>query len=93
MTLVKHQMRDFPSGSVVKTPKLPMQGPQVQSLVGEVRSHMPCGVAKKKSPKHQMSCAGSGAPMYPAAAATAKAATMATTITTIMATAVTGISG
>ena len=49
MTLVKHQMRDFPSGSVVKTPKLPMQGAQVQSLVGEVRSHMPCGVAKKKN--------------------------------------------
>ena len=36
MTLVKHQMRDFPSGSVVKTPKLPMQGAQVQSLVGVV---------------------------------------------------------
>ena len=44
MRLVKHQMRDFPSGSVVKTPKLPMQGAQAQS-------HMPCGMAKKKNPR------------------------------------------
>ena len=51
MRLVKHQMRDFPSGSVVKTPKLPMQGAQAQSLVGEVRSHMPGGMAKKKNPR------------------------------------------
>ena len=51
MRLVKYQMRDFPSGSVVKTPKLPMQGAQAQSLVGEVRSHMPCGMAKKKNPR------------------------------------------
>ena len=33
-------------------PHLPMQGVQVRSLVGERRSHMPCG-QKKKSPKHR----------------------------------------
>ena len=27
---------------------LPMQEIQVRSLVGELRSHMPCGMAKKK---------------------------------------------
>ena len=27
---------------------LPLQGARVQSLVGELRSHMLCGVAKKK---------------------------------------------
>ena len=27
--------------------QLPLQGAWVQSLVGELRSHMPCGVAKK----------------------------------------------
>ena len=26
---------------------LPMQGAWIQSLVGELRSHMPCGVARK----------------------------------------------
>ena len=30
---------------------LPMQGTQVPSLVQELRSHMPCGVAKKKKKK------------------------------------------
>ena len=28
-----------------------MQGARVQSLVGELRSHMPCSVAKKKKKK------------------------------------------
>ena len=27
---------------------LPLQGPWVQSLVGELRSHKPCGIAKEK---------------------------------------------
>ena len=30
-----------------------MQRVQVQSLVGELRSHMPCGVAKKKKKKQK----------------------------------------
>ena len=32
---------------MVKT-ALPMRGAKVQSLVEELRSHMPCGMAKKK---------------------------------------------
>ena len=36
--------QDFPGGPVVKT--LLLQGVQVQSLVGELRSHMPYGMAK-----------------------------------------------
>ena len=39
-------LRDLPGGPVVKTG--PMQGVKVQSLVREIRSHMPCGTAKKK---------------------------------------------
>lgn len=39
---------DFPSGSVVKT-ELSMQETQIWSLVGELRTHMPLRVAKKKS--------------------------------------------
>ena len=35
---------------MVNTPQLPVQGARVQSLVGELRSYMPCGVAKKKKP-------------------------------------------
>ena len=35
------------AGSVVKAPLLPLQGLQVRSLVGELRSHMPCSVGKK----------------------------------------------
>ena len=38
---------DFPGSPVVKT-TLPTQGPWVQSLVGELRSHMPHSMAKKK---------------------------------------------
>ena len=38
------------AGSVVKTPLLPLQGLWVRSLVGELRSHMPCRVGKKKKP-------------------------------------------
>ena len=43
----KNEKRDFPGGPVVRLSELPMQGAHVQSLVGELRSHMPNGVAKK----------------------------------------------
>ena len=36
---------DFPGDPVDSN--LPKQGAWVQSLVGELRSHMPCGVTKK----------------------------------------------
>ena len=39
-------LRDFPGSPVIKT-ALPLQGTRVQSLVGELRSHMPHGMAKK----------------------------------------------
>ena len=32
-------MLDFPGGPVVKTPKIPMQGAQVQSLIEELKSY------------------------------------------------------
>ena len=38
---------DFPDSPVVKTPALPLQEAWVQSLIGELRSHMPCSMAKK----------------------------------------------
>ena len=41
----KKLIGDFPGGPVVKTP---LQRVQVQSLIGELRSCMLCGVAKKK---------------------------------------------
>ena len=41
------QCRDFPGGPVAKN-VLPLQGAQVRSLVGEPRSHIPVGAAKKK---------------------------------------------
>ena len=41
------ELRDFSAGPVVKT-LLPVQGAWVRSLVEELRSHMLCGVAKKK---------------------------------------------
>ena len=40
-------MEGLPDGPVVKT-LLPLQGARVQSLVRELRSHMPSSVAKKK---------------------------------------------
>ena len=47
-TLFKNQLaREFPGGPVVKTPRSQCSGAQVQSLVGELRSHMLHGVAKK----------------------------------------------
>ena len=40
-------MEGLPDGPVVKT-LLPLQGARVQSLVRDLRSHMPSSVAKKK---------------------------------------------
>ena len=42
----EREMRDFPGSQVVKT-VLPVQGIWVQSLVRELRSHMPRSKAKK----------------------------------------------
>ena len=42
---------DFPGGPVFKT-VLPLKGMQVRSLVGELRSHRPLGVAKKSRAGH-----------------------------------------
>ena len=39
--------RDFPGGQLVKTALPLMKGAQVQSLGGELRSQMPCNVARK----------------------------------------------
>ena len=50
LTAVKYTYEnvwDFAGGPVVRTP-LPLQGAWVQSLVGELKSLMLCGVAKKK---------------------------------------------
>ena len=50
LTAVKYTYEnvwDFAGGPVVKTP-LPLQGAWVQSLVGELKSLLLCGVAKKK---------------------------------------------
>ena len=40
-------MRDF-TGSLNQDSALPMQGTPVPSLVGELRPHMLCGMARKK---------------------------------------------
>ena len=45
---------DFPTGAVVKTPP-PTAGEQIQSLVRELRSHMPQGAVKKQTNKTQLS--------------------------------------
>ena len=39
-TALNSFLRDFPGGLVVKTLELPMQEAHVQSLLGELRSHM-----------------------------------------------------
>ena len=47
---LRRKVRDFPGGPVVKT--LPsMQGVQIQSLVGELRSYMPWGQKTKTKQK------------------------------------------
>ena len=43
-------MGDLPGGPVVKT-ALPVQGVWVQSLAGELKSHIPHSAAKKKKKK------------------------------------------
>ena len=48
----KEEEGDFPGGPVVN-PALPMQGGQVRTMVGEIRSHMLCGSAKKKRNKEE----------------------------------------
>ena len=40
--------RDFPGGPVVKTPRFHCRGPGILSLVGELRSNVPRGAAKKR---------------------------------------------
>ena len=45
-----NNLEDFPGGPVVKT-MLPMQGVQFRSLVGELRSHLLYGAAKKEKKK------------------------------------------
>ena len=46
----KKKKKDFPGGPMVRTP-FPLQGTQVQFLIGEPRSHMPRGRAKNKIKK------------------------------------------
>ena len=46
----KKKKKDFPGGPMVRTP-FPLQGAQVQFLIGEPRSHMPRGRAKNKIKK------------------------------------------
>ena len=46
----KNDFWDFPGGPVVKT-ALPLQGPRVQSLVGELKSYMPWGQKTKQNKK------------------------------------------
>ena len=48
----KGRKSDFFGGPAVKT-VLPMQAAQVQSLVGELRSHITHAVAKKKKKQQQ----------------------------------------
>ena len=47
ITILKKSTEDFPGCLMVKTP-LPMQGMWVQLLVGQLRSHMLHGPAKKE---------------------------------------------
>ena len=46
----KKKKKYFPGGPMVRTP-FPLQGAQVQFLIGEPRSHMPRGRAKNKIKK------------------------------------------
>ena len=52
--VIRVKERDFCGGLVVKT-VLPLQGARIPSLVpvGELRSHMPHGVAKKKKERNR----------------------------------------
>ena len=42
-----YMMREFPGNPVIRTPCFHCPRAQVQSLVGELKSHMPHGVAKQ----------------------------------------------
>ena len=44
---------DFPGSPVVKFPHFQCRGARVQSLVGELRSHMPCSMTIKKEKTSQ----------------------------------------
>ena len=58
-------LRDFPGGSVVKSPRFQMQEVQVLSLVKKLRSHMPLSMAEKlKKKKDQMPQQGPPGPVY-----------------------------
>ena len=52
--LLKELLGDFPGSPVVKTPRFHCRV-RVHSLVGELRSRMPCGTAKKKKKKVKLS--------------------------------------
>lgn len=73
-------MRDFPSGSVVKTPNSNAGGTGLIPGRGSI-SHYAMRHGQKEKPSLKMSCAGSGAPKYPTAATIGKATTIAATIT------------
>ena len=45
------ECREFPGGPVVRTLRFHCPGPRVQSLVGELGSQGPHGIAKKKKKK------------------------------------------
>ena len=45
------ECREFPGGPVVRTLRFHCPGPRVQSLVGELGSQEPHGIAKKKKKK------------------------------------------
>ena len=46
----EREKKDFSGGPVVDSAH-PLQGARVRSLVGELRSHTPCSVAKKRKKK------------------------------------------
>ena len=52
---------DFPGGSGVKSPSF-QSGDAGLSLVGELRSHMPFGIAKKEEEEEEEEVLVSGAP-------------------------------
>ena len=54
--------RGFPGGPAVKTPRFHCRGTRVRSLVGELRSCMARGTAKKKKRKKDEKGGGAGVP-------------------------------
>ena len=51
MKKINDLSREFPGSKVVRMLHSHYRGVWVQSLVGEIRSHMPWGTAKKKKKK------------------------------------------